>query len=36
MIQPNRNNGIRNDNPRSGSNGNGWGGIEILKVKESI
>lgn len=27
MIQPNRNNGIRNDNPRSGSNGNGWGGI---------
>ena len=27
MINPTRNNGIRNDNPRSGSNGNNWGGI---------
>ena len=27
MINPTRNNVIRNDNPRSGSNGNNWGGI---------
>ena len=27
MINPTTNNGIRNDNPRSGSNGNNWGGI---------